>query len=59
MYKAKRVKSKTIRLLCAKLCTLNVHNEERHNLTGKYPERVEALRKILMGELDSPRSDVM
>ncbi|MDB4345849.1 arylsulfatase [bacterium] len=32
--------------------------EERHNLEAKYPERVAALKKILLSELESPRPDL-
>ena len=33
-------------------------NQERHNLENQYPERVAALKAILMRELDSERPDL-
>lgn len=33
-------------------------NEERHDLAGKYPEKVTELKKTLLRELDSARPDL-
>lgn len=41
------------------LYNLNDDNEERHNLAAQYPERVEALKKVLLSELESERPDLM
>ena len=41
------------------LYNLKNDNEERRNLAEKYPERVEALKKILLSELESARPDLM
>ncbi|MDP4884016.1 MAG: hypothetical protein NWR08_07780, partial [Opitutales bacterium] len=34
-------------------------NEERHELSAKYPEKVAYLKKILLSELDSERPDLV
>jgi arylsulfatase A-like enzyme len=40
------------------LYRLTDDNEERHDLAAKYPEKVAALKKILLRELDSARPDL-
>ncbi|TWT80766.1 Arylsulfatase [Planctomycetes bacterium CA13] len=40
------------------LYNINDDNEERHNLAMQYPEKVAALKAILLSELDSERPDL-
>ncbi len=40
------------------LYRLTDDNEERHDLAATHPEKVEALKKILLRELDSARPDL-
>lgn len=40
------------------LYDLNVDNEERRNLAGRYPERVTKMKQVLLKEIDSERPDL-
>ena len=37
---------------------ITIDNEERHDLTAKYPKKVQRLKQILLRQLDSPRPDL-